>query len=73
MKTSQKRWRARGFLVFIYLDDIVLLGESASMVKSSLKVLLEELDQSGMVINIPKSVLIPTQWLDHLSFTVDLK
>ena len=35
--------------------------------------MLKELDQAGMVINHKKSQLTPTQVIDHLGFSVDLK
>ena len=35
--------------------------------------MLQDLDDSGMVVNHKKSHLTPTQIIDHLGFTVDLK
>jgi transcriptional regulator of met regulon len=33
--------------------------------------MLEDLENSGMVVNVKKSQLVPTQQVDHLGFTVD--
>jgi hypothetical protein len=41
MRVFQKIWRAKGLLVFIYLDDILVLGESPQAAKASLQVILE--------------------------------
>ena len=71
MKVFLKKWRSQGITVFIYLDDILLLGGSPSQVQNHLAILLEDLEQSGMLVNREKSILQPTQSLDHLGFHLD--
>lgn len=73
MGTFEKLWRKKGFLVFVYLDDILLLGVSQKQVQKQLSSMVEDLLESGMKINIGKSVLEPTQNLAHLGFILDLK
>jgi hypothetical protein len=73
MKTFQKMWRSKGLMVWIYLDDIFLVAQSPSMVAKHLEMVLNDLKAAGMVINEKKSILTPTQLVEHLGFLVDLK
>jgi len=73
MQTFQKMWHQRGFQSFIYLDDILLLGHSKEELKIFVELVLKSLQDSGMVVNEPKSVLHPTQVVRHLGFVLDLK
>ena len=43
MKCFQKRWWQAGFQVFLYLDDIILLGSTPLQVNKQLKTVLSEL------------------------------
>lgn len=72
MKVFLKRWRSQGMLIFIYLDDILLLGGSKTQVARHLATILKDLKEGGMKTNLKKSVLEPVQQIDHLGFQVDL-
>ena len=72
MKVFQKIWRKRGILCFIYLDDILVINTTPKGVERDLQFMLQSLEDAGMTINYPKSVLKPTQTLQHLGFTVNL-
>ena len=61
MNTFLKKWRQGGLTVFIYLDDILLLGPSPESVRKALKVVLSDLDSSGLLLNMEKSVIEPVQ------------
>ena len=73
MKVFLKKWRKQGFLTWVYLDDILLIGHSPQAIQKHLAIMLKDLEQAGMVINAKKSQLQPTQQVDHLGFSVDLK
>ena len=73
MNVFTKRWRQKGLLVFIYLDDILLLSKSKATAEKQGKLLVEDLQASGMMINYKKSVLQPVQKVDHLGFTIDFQ
>ena len=73
MKVFLKKWRKQGFLTWVYLDDILLVGHSPQAVQKNLVIMLKDLEQAGMVTNTKKSHLEPTQQIDHLGFSVDLK
>jgi hypothetical protein len=57
----------------VYLDDILLVANSPQMVQRQLEKMLEDLKNSGIVVNLKKSQLIPTQEVAHLGFTVDFR
>jgi len=73
MKVFQKRWRTKGLMVFVYLDDILIVGSTPSSTSKALNVVLQDLDDSGMVVNKKKSVFQPTQNVQHLGFHLDLE
>ena len=72
MKVFQKVWRQKGIMCFIYLDDILILNTTPHGVEKDLKFMLGTLEQAGMVVNLKKSILTPTQKLDHLGFSLNL-
>ena len=73
MKVFLKKWRAQGFQCWVYLDDILVVANSPQMVKKHLQIMLQDLENSGMVVNQKKSQLEPTQEVNHLGFTVNFK
>ena len=73
MRTFEKRWRGRGIICFVYLDDILLLGPTAQRVQEHLQVLIGDLLDAGFKINRKKSVLYPVQSILHLGFTLNLE
>ena len=60
-------------MVLIYLDDILILANSEHSLKESLQQVLLDLEESGMNINVKKSVLTPSQHITHLGFQLNLK
>ena len=73
MKTFQKLWHKKGLLVFIYLDDILILGKSFLHTQKATQKVISDLQESGMVINFSKSTLVPVKTLDHLGFTINFQ
>ena len=73
MHTFQKKWRKIGMLVYIYLDDILLLATTQKQAQKHLRIILQDLQNSGFTINQKKSHLQPCQELTHLGFDLDLK
>ena len=72
MGTFEKLWRQRGMLVFVYLDDILILGATQKQVQKDLLFVVKTLLQGGLKINIKKSVLEPSQVVKHLGFQLNL-
>ena len=73
MKVFLHLWRPKGILVFIYIDDILLLGSTPLQVEKHLSILMRDLENGGMEINQAKSILRPTQKVEHLGFILDLE
>ena len=73
MKVFQKLWREKGILCFIYLDDILVLNSTPQGVSENLAFMLQSLQEAGMQVNRKKSILQPSQTVDHLVFSVNLK
>ena len=68
-----KKWRKQGRLVFIYLDDILLLAKSCLLAAQQTQVILKDLRDSGMLVNFKNSTLQPSQQVEHLGFLLDLE
>jgi hypothetical protein len=73
MKVLEKEWRSKGIQCFVYLDDILLLGNSQHQVQQQLRVMVTTLVEAGFHINVGKSVLEPCQMVQHLGFCLNLK
>jgi hypothetical protein len=57
----------------VYLDDILLLGETKSQVDKHLNKVVSTLLEAGFKINVPKSTLSPVQSVQHLGFHLNFK
>ena len=73
MKVFQKLWCQRGILCFIYLDDILVVGQTFHQTQPSIQFVLETLEASGMVANKVKSTLVPCQSVQHLGFQINFQ
>ena len=73
MTVLEKVWRSQGILCFVYLDDILILGQNPNQVEKHLSTVVDTLLKAGFKINEKKSLLAPTQNLQHLGFQLDLK
>ena len=63
--------RGKGFLIIIYLDDILLIGKSFRDCQDALWETFSMLVKLGFVINLKKATLIPTQILEFLGFILN--
>ena len=57
--------------MIVYIDDILVMGESPAQVKGHLEALIYVLTGLGFVINIPKSITNPAQQIEYLGLLVD--
>ena len=73
MGVLEKKWRKKGIICFIYLDDILVLGCLALQVQSHLAIIVQDLCQAGFKLNLPKCTLHPVQVLKHLGMVLDLQ
>ena len=66
MRVFEKLWRKKGIQCFVYLDDILVIGNSPTQVRRDLGYMVQTLSQGGMKINVKKSILEPSQEINHL-------
>jgi len=71
MKPVSILLRGMGVRMIVYIDDMLLLGESPSLVESHLEALMYLLTGLGFIINLPKSITTPTQTVEFLGLQVD--
>ena len=63
--------RSMGVRMIVYIDDILVMGESPEQVKGHLEALTYLLTGLGFVINTPKSITTPAQRIEYLGLLVD--
>ena len=71
MKSIAIFLRARGVRMIVYIDDILLMADTAAQAKSHLEALTFLLTGQGFVINVQKSITTPTQQIEFLVLKVD--
>jgi hypothetical protein len=60
-----------GIRLIIYIDDILVVAESETLLKDHTAGIIYLLENLGFVINLPKSLLEPTKTIDFLGFLLD--
>ena len=63
--------RSMGVRMIVYIDGILVMGESPEQVKGHLEAFTYLLTGLGFVINIPKSITTPAQQMEYLGLLVD--
>ena len=58
---------------YMYLDDVFLVSEAFEICRENIKATLDLLNKLGSFKNIIKSVLNPTQIIEHLGFVINSK
>ena len=71
MKVPIAVLREGGVIIIVYIDDILIIGESFEKCKADTIWAVELLQSLGYVVNFPKSVLTPTQILEHLGLIIN--
>ncbi|XP_071506293.1 uncharacterized protein [Diadema antillarum] len=65
--------RERGIRIFVYLDDWLVLADSADTLRQHLDITLDLVSKLGFLVNYEKSQLEPTQNPEFLGAKLDLK
>jgi hypothetical protein len=73
MKVLVKRWRAKGILCWVYLDDILVVSSREQKLRRDMEKVLGYLEDSGLQLNIKKSQLEPSQVVKHLGFQINFR
>lgn len=63
--------RSRGFRISAYLDDWLLIAESKQQAVTQARQVVSLLLDLGWIVNFKKTVLVPTQQLEHLGFVLN--
>ena len=70
-KTITLHCHTLGIRVVIYLDDVLILASTASLVASHAQIMIDLLVFLGMTIKVEKSILTPSQRIFFLGFIWD--
>ena len=71
MRELVKRWRSQSIPIVTYLDDGILIANSASEAATAAKIVKHDLEQAGFILNPEKSNWVPSQQLQWLGFKLD--
>ncbi|CAH2301722.1 Hypothetical predicted protein [Pelobates cultripes] len=71
MKAIISHVRQRGFLCLYYLDDILLLNPEVDTFVQQIDYLISLLQDLRFIVNLQKSILVPTQNILFLGFMLD--
>ena len=63
--------REMGVRIIMYIDDMLIMAESETLLRDHVKGVVYLLENLGFVINFPKSSLEPKRALEFLGFQVD--
>ena len=63
--------RERSIRLIIYIDDILIMAESETLLQDHVAATVYLLENLGFIINYPKSILEPRTTLEFLGFQVD--
>lgn len=71
LKPVVSRLRERGLLLVLYLDDLLILGDSYGECSKNTQISIELFEKLGFIINDKKSQLIPSTRRKFLGFIYD--
>jgi hypothetical protein len=71
MMVLAKVARTKGLIIVVYQDDILIIAPTETECARQRDTFLNLLNEFGLSMNIPKSVLIPTQLIEFLGTMVD--
>jgi hypothetical protein len=60
--------RKKGHISINYLDDFLLMANNASKCKQNINATIEVLVKLGFVVNVKKSILLPSKEVEYLGF-----
>lgn len=63
--------RSEGIRIVVYLDDFLVLGRSLAETRKNVARTLQLLTELGWLVNVEKSVLVPSQQLVYLGIAID--
>ena len=71
LKPVAMHLRKQGLRIIVYLDDILLMADSAERLNNHMEIMTDTLQQLGFILNRKKCILHPQQRIEFLGFCVD--
>ena len=71
MRQLVKHWRHQGIRLLPYLDDFLFMASSRWEARLLSQAILRDLFRAGFDVNFEKSVVVPTQLIQHLGLMVN--
>ena len=71
MKPVVTQMRNRGVRLIVYLDDILILAQSAQLLRTNMKMVAQMLESLGFKLNLKKCEWEPSQSIEFLGFLVN--
>lgn len=71
LKPLFSHFRKLGIMVVSYIDDCIFIAPSAADLESHVKYAMQMFDSVGLIINVKKSVLFPTQEVEFLGIILN--
>ncbi|KAG1148991.1 hypothetical protein G6F37_011502 [Rhizopus arrhizus] len=68
-----EHFRSQGFRISAYLDDWILAASTKQLAIQQVQAVVAPPQQVGWMVNFKKSVLTPTQQLEHLGFVLNTR
>ncbi|KAG1439961.1 hypothetical protein G6F56_012098 [Rhizopus delemar] len=68
-----EHFRSQGFKISAYLDDWILAASTKDLAMQQAQAVVALLRKLGWIVNLKKSVLTPTQQLEHLGFVLNTR
>ena len=73
MRVLSRLWRECGLLVFVYMDDIVILRSTYAACRASVAVVRSMLEEAGFLVNYEKSTFEPSKVVEFLGLEADFE
>ena len=61
----------QGHVIMVYLDDILIIGQTIALAEISVAVGKSTFEKLGFVIHLEKSKLVPITTIDYLGFSIN--
>ena len=71
MKAPIRHLRELGIIIIAYIDDLLVIADSSEKCLTDTNSALELLQALGYIVNFNKSVLTPTQIIEHLGLIIN--
>ena len=71
LKPIMAHFRSHGMMVSCYIDDCILMAQSAEVLAKDVQYALSVFDSLGLTVNVEKSSMVPSRVIEFLGFVLD--